>query len=251
MRRLRRVDLVVFDCDSTLTAIEGIDELARDHRDEVAALTDAAMRGEVPLEQVYGKRLSLVQPPLAAVEALGRLYIEHVVPDAREVVRALQAEGIQVRIMSGGLMPAVAMLATHLGIGERDVAAVGTVFGDNGEYTGFDTTSPLARTGGKRRLLEVWRRERSGTLMFVGDGITDLETRDVADVFVAYAGVIERPAVVAAADIVVRSASLAPILPLALGGQRPRHWAAQALFDRGLDQLETLYRSYLGNGPYS
>jgi hypothetical protein len=70
----------------------------------------------------------------------------------------------------------------------------------------------------------------------------------VADVFVAYAGVVERPAVVAAADIVVRSASLAPIFALALGGQKPRITASLPLYEKGMDLLESVYRSYLANG---
>ena len=43
---------VIFDCDSTLSAIEGIDELAVDCREDVERLTDAAMRGRIPLEEV-------------------------------------------------------------------------------------------------------------------------------------------------------------------------------------------------------
>jgi fermentation-respiration switch protein FrsA (DUF1100 family) len=84
--------------------------------------------------------------------------------------------------------------------------------------------------------------------MFVGDGATDLETADIADVFVAYAGVVERPNVVAAADIVVRSHSLAPIFTLALGGERPRDSQSQELFEKGIALLEPVYRSYLRNG---
>jgi phosphoserine phosphatase len=247
MRRLRRVDVVVFDCDSTLSSIEGIDELARDHEAEVSALTEAAMRGEVALEEVYGQRLSLVQPDRSSVAALGTQYVERVVPDALATIRALQGEGIQVRIMSGGLRPAVEHFATHLGIPCNYVAAVDVYFDGAGAYAGFDAASPLARAGGKRKLLEVWRRELRGALMFVGDGATDLETRDVADVFVAYAGVVERSAVVAAADIVIRSQSLAPVVPLALGGRRPRQASAQQLYDTGLGLLESVYRSYLSN----
>lgn len=50
-------DHIVFDCDSTLCAIEGIDELARDHKVAVAALTDRAMAGELALQDVYAQRL--------------------------------------------------------------------------------------------------------------------------------------------------------------------------------------------------
>ena len=53
--------VVCFDCDSTLSKIEGIDELAKlaGLGEEMARLTDAAMNGVVPLEAVYEKRLSL------------------------------------------------------------------------------------------------------------------------------------------------------------------------------------------------
>lgn len=251
MRRLRRVDAVIFDCDSTLSAIEGIDELALREGVDVTVLTASAMLGELRLEQVYAQRLALVKPSRSSVAALGEQYIERAVPDAHAVVAALQAEGIKVRIMSGGLRPAVERLATQLGIASRDVAAVDIKFTHDGAYDGFDEASPLARAGGKRELLEVWRRELAGAIMFVGDGATDLETNDVADVFVAYAGVVERPAVVAGADIVVRSASLAPVFTLALGGQPPAHARSQALYDKGLELLETVYRSYLGNGTAS
>ena len=59
---MRPFRTVLFDCDSTLSTIEGIEELAAANRPEIVALTEAAMRGEVPLETVYAKRLELVQP---------------------------------------------------------------------------------------------------------------------------------------------------------------------------------------------
>lgn len=245
MRTLRRVAAVVFDCDSTLSAIEGIDELAVDVREEVADLTDAAMRGEVPLEAVYGRRLELIRPDRAAIDALAEQYVERIVPDAAELVAALGFEGIDVRIMSGGLRPAVLAVARALGIADDRVAAVDIRFAADGSYAGFDHRSPLARAGGKRDVMQLWRQEIRGAAMMVGDGATDLEARGVADIFVAYAGVVHRAAVVAAADVVVRSPSLAPVLPLALGGERPRSAAGRALFDRGVELLEPVYRAAL------
>jgi phosphoserine phosphatase len=245
MRTLRRVAAVVFDCDSTLSAIEGIDELAAGRRDEVEALTEAAMRGEVPLEAVYGRRLELIRPTRAALAGLATKYVERIVPDAAEVVGALGFEGIDVRIMSGGLRPAVMAVAHALGIAEEKVAAVDIHFTGDGSYAGFDHRSPLARAGGKREVMSVWRQEIGGPVMMVGDGATDLEARGVADLFVAYAGVVHRTAVVSAADVVVRSHSLAPVLPLALAGERPRSQAGRALFEKGVELLEPNYRASL------
>jgi len=222
---------VLLDCDSTLSAIEGIDELAVHCREDVERLTDDAMRGRIPLEQVYGRRLELVNPTRASVEALGRLYVARLVPDARETAAALQAAGVDVRIISGGLLPAVMAVAQELGVSADRVIAVGISFHDDGSYAGFDASSPLAASGGKRRAIAEWHVDRPA--MMVGDGNTDLEARPVVDLFVAFAGVIERPSVVSAADVVVRANSLAPLLPLALHADELDHTPHRSVYERG------------------
>jgi phosphoserine phosphatase len=232
-----RFSTVVFDCDSTLSAVEGIDELAGPHRASIAALTDAAMRGELLLEEVYGRRLALVRPSRGRLAALGGLYVERLVPDARETVAALRAEGIAVRIVSGGLRPAVLAVARALEVPDDHVAAVDVRFDRNGEYAGWDDASPLAYTMGKRAQLESWGSALVPPVMIVGDGITDLEARPPADAFIAFAGVIAREAVIAAADAVVRERSLAPVLALALGGTQPRSSEGRALLARVADEM--------------
>lgn len=246
MRPLSRVAVVVFDCDSTLSAIEGIDELAGTRRGEVEALTAAAMRGELPLEAVYGRRLELIRPDARQIERLARQYVERLVPDAAAVVQALRAEGIHVRIVSGGLLPAVMAVADALDIARGDVAAVDIRFEAGGAYAGFDEASPLARSRGKCDVLAAWKAGAAGDrTMLVGDGATDAEAAGVVDLFVAYAGVTERAAVTDAADAVIRSASLAPVLPLALGGQAPRSDVHRRLFDKGVSLLDAHDRTRL------
>lgn len=235
MKPAVRFKTVIFDCDSTLSTIEGIEELARDHRAEVEALTDEAMRGTLPLEEVYGRRLQLVSPPRGRVIALGQRYVDTLVPDAREVFQALRAHGIGIRIISGGLRPAVVAVARELGIPEQDVAAVDIFFGSDGTYANFEESSPLAVSGGKRKVIDEWNVARP--VLMVGDGATDLEARPAVDAFVAFAGVVYRPQVVAGADYVIRERSLAPIVPIALGGQRPDDPATQSIFDRGVSLL--------------
>lgn len=207
-----RFGTVVFDCDSTLSAIEGVDELAAGHREAIAALTDSAMRGAVSLESVYGARLALIRPTRAAVEALAGQYIAAAVPDARETVQALLQGGIEVRILSGGLRQAILPFAAWLGLQDDHVAAVDLRFSADGSYAGFDEASPLGRSGGKHTVMEAWRQSLPGPILMVGDGITDLEARPAVERFVAFAGVIDRPAVTAAADAVIRAPSLRPVL---------------------------------------
>ena len=224
---------VVFDCDSTLSALEGIAELASDVRPEVDELTRAAMAGEVPLDEVYGRRLELIRPDRSDVEGLVPRYVEGLVDDAEATVTALRVAGVAVRIISGGLLPAVAGLAEHLGLDAGAVSAVPVRFDEAGGYAGFDDVGP-ARAGGKAEVIRAWRADGlPEPVMFVGDGATDLEAAADVDLFVAYAGVVERPEVVAAAPVILRSRSLAPIVPLALGADAPDHDRADVVYRRG------------------
>ncbi|MDQ3388682.1 MAG: HAD-IB family phosphatase [Gemmatimonadota bacterium] len=217
---------IVFDCDSTLSAIEGIDELAGAHIARIRTLTDAAMDGALPLEDVYGRRLALIRPSRSAVDALADRYVAALVEDAREVLAALLWLGKEVRIVSGGLLPPVEALARELGLAASDVAAVGIHFAADGSYAGFDSASPLTRSGGKEAAMRSWALPRP--LLLVGDGATDLEARPAADAFAAYMGVAWRPAVAAGADVVLRQRSLAPVLALAApaGGREAERVAA-------------------------
>ncbi len=231
-----RYRTVVFDCDSTLSALEGIEALAADHRREVETLTDSAMRGELALDAVYARRLELIRPDRSAVEGLIERYIAGLVEDAAATVQALVAAGVNVRVVSGGLLPAVLGLTRSLGLPDLAVAAVPLRFDERGEYVGFDDAAPTSRAGGKAEVLRAWKSGPDPLpepIMFVGDGATDLEARGEVDLFVAYAGVVERPEVLAAAPVVIRSRSLSPVLPLALADARPDDETGRRLYDRG------------------
>jgi phosphoserine phosphatase len=204
---------VVFDCDSTIAAIEGIDELAGPLAAEVRALTDAAMDGAMPLEEVYGRRLEIIRPTRPQVDALAAAYRDALVEDAAEVVAALRWLGKDVRLLSGGLLPPVAAIGRELGLSADAVAAVPIHFDPDGSYAGFGAESPLSRSGGKAVQIAAWNLPRPSAL--VGDGATDAEARLAVDAFIAYMGVVYREAVAAAADIVLRARSLAPVLFLA------------------------------------
>lgn len=240
-----RFRTVIFDCDATLASIEGIEALAGEHHERVVALTEAAMNGEVPLEEVYGRRLDLVRPTRARVEALGREYIDALVPDARESVAALRAEGVAVRVISAGVLPAVLALGRELGLGSESVAAVPIYFkgqsddGSSGDdvYAGYDRESPIASRGGKCAVIEGWKAEIQRPIMLVGDGANDLNARPVVDRFVAFAGVVARPAVIEAADDVIHARSLAPVVPIALGDRVPADPVAKELYEKGLRLL--------------
>ena len=205
--------LVFFDVDSTLAAIEGIDRLGADDP-EIARLTEAAMNGELPVEDVYARRLDVIRPTRDAVDALSREYVAAVVPGAAEVITSLRNRGIAVHLVTGGLAPAVLPLARFLGIRTGAVHAVGIRFGDDGRYLDFDRTSPLARSGGKERVIRDIRIREKGRAALVGDGVTDLEAKRAVDLFIGFGGVVARDAVREGADRFVEERSLLPVLEI-------------------------------------
>jgi len=186
-------ETIVFDCDSTLSSVEGIDELAGEHEEAVKELTRRAMDGEVPLDEVYGLRLKMIQPDRTAVERVAARYIDALVPGIAEVFKTLKSANKRLAIVSGGLLPAVVAVADALGVDRSAVYAVDLYFDSNGAYAGFQEDSPLARSGGKLEVLaNIAASPEAGSVALVGDGVTDLEALPAISRFVAWGGVVHR-----------------------------------------------------------
>lgn len=252
----RAFDLVFFDCDSTLTRIEGIDELARLKGlfDGVQRLTAAAMDGEVHLSSVYDQRLDLLRPTRADIRTIERLYQANIVPDARELIGALNFLRRQVFIVSGGLALAVIPFGESLGVPRGHIRAVDVVFnrlaGRWWDYRldreGFNPAEqyldhdagPLTETHGKADIVRELRERRTGKALLVGDGVSDLMARSAVDLLVGFGGVVHRERVAAEADVFFGCDSLAPVLPLAASPsdcQRCAQAGFQSLLDKGLN----------------
>jgi phosphoserine phosphatase len=204
---------VCFDCDSTLSRIEGIDELAsrRGHKLEVSRLTEAAMKGSLAIEAVYAERLSIVSPDEAAMTWLGERYVQDLVPGARETVEALHRLGKAVYLVSGGLLPAVRYLSRALAIPDAHVFAVTVHFDGAGAYQGLDSSSPLARADGKAVVCRHLAF-RHGHIAMVGDGMTDVAARAGGAYVIGFGGVAYREQVAKDADCYIAGPDLTATL---------------------------------------
>ncbi len=207
---------IAFDCDSTLTSIEGIEELAGPHREEIRRITDAAMSGAIAIESVFASRLALVGPTRRQVEWLAGRYVESLLPNVAPLVGALRWLEKRVCIVSGGLELPILEVARVIGVRAQDVFAVKVFHDALGAYAGFDESSPLARSRGKLEIAAVLARDAAaaGGLAFVGDGITDLEAQPACARFVAFGGVVRREAVFSAADERCLESDYGALLPL-------------------------------------
>ncbi|WP_240963692.1 HAD-IB family phosphatase [Luteolibacter luteus] len=195
--------VIFFDCDSTLSTIEGIDELGRARGPEifkmVEHLTNQAMNGEVPINEVFGRRMEIIRPDRATAEAVARLYIDTMVPGVAAVIEKLKADGWTPVILSGGFAPLIHPLAKELGIDH--VEAVPVYFDDDGGYAGYGVDYPTTRNGGKPEVIREWKKAMlPEVVVMMGDGVSDLEAKGEVDLFIGFGGVVAREAVRLGAD---------------------------------------------------
>ncbi|NCF68766.1 MAG: HAD-IB family phosphatase [Chloroflexi bacterium] len=242
---------VFFDCDSTLTAVEGIDILAESagKRWRVEVLTQAAMDGELDLEDVYAKRLRAVKPTHQQIRDIRRAYKRHMVQDAKALIAALQDLGHQVYIISGGLLEPVREFGVFLGVPSERIRAVGVTYnelsgqwwvGGNERYLDYEEGA-LTVSDGKAEIVQELLGEEHGRSLLVGDGYSDLLASRAVDLFAGFGGVVQRQRVAQKAPVFVQSTSLAPLLAIAAGPAAIRRLLKtphEALSRKALDLIQ-------------
>lgn len=254
MHRWTSYDLVFFDCDSTLSTIEGIDELARlkGKEQRVGLLTQKAMDGDLDLSEVYGKRLRAINPTRTELETIRNIYLETLVEDAAAVISALQFLQKHVYIISGGLLDAVKGFGERLGVAPDHIRAVELQYNElsgnwwhyqdpriQGQQKYMDyENGPLTVSAGKPEIVHQLAGDTWGRRILVGDGVSDLATRqNGVDLFVGFGGVVVRPKVEQNADVFIYTRSLAPMLPLVcgkLGWELLQNTPHAGVFQKGL-----------------
>ncbi|MFN8848550.1 MAG: phosphoserine phosphatase SerB [Inhella sp.] len=190
--RLRDFGLVAFDRDSTLIAIECIDEIAAlaGVGEQVAAITEAAMRGEITdFRESLTRRLALLEGQPEAL--LDRVLNERLRlnPGARELCAALKAAGLTLGLVSGGFTHFTRHVVAALGI---DVVRANELEIVNGRLTGrvrMQDWGDVVDGAEKRRFIEQHCARlglASTQAIAVGDGANDLPMMGVAGLSVAY-----------------------------------------------------------------
>jgi phosphoserine phosphatase len=211
-RKLSDFGLIAFDMDSTLITIECIDELAdfAGKKAEVAAVTEAAMRGEIDYRESLRRRLSL----LAGLDArvLARVYGERLLlsPGARELLAAAQAAGLRTAILSGGFTYFTERLRIELGF---DFATSNELEISGGKLTGR-VVGDIVDASAKAHHLARLKDElglRQEQVIAVGDGANDLLMMAEAGLSVAFHA---KPATRAKAGVAINFGGLDALLNL-------------------------------------
>ncbi len=186
-RRLGDYCLLAFDMDSTLITIECIDEIA-DYagcRKEVAAITEAAMRGDTDYDESLRQRAALLAGlPESTLE---RVYEERlrVTPGAERLIAAARQAKLYVLLVSGGFTFFTERLRERLGL---DFACANTLEVIDGTLTGR-VLGEIINAEGKKRALErtcAAIGADPSCAIVIGDGANDLEMMSIAGISIAY-----------------------------------------------------------------
>lgn len=208
--------LIVMDMDSTLINIECIDEIAdfMNIKPQVAAITEAAMRGEIDFETSLTQRVALLKD--LPVELLDRVYNERLMlnPGAELMLKTVQQAGIKTALVSGGFTFFTDKLKKRLNL---DFTQANVLTEANGYLTG-EITGAICGAQAKADFL-LARCDELGIspqqAIAMGDGANDLLMMAVAGLSVAYHA---KPKVQEAANTILNFSGLDGVLGLL---QRP------------------------------
>jgi phosphoserine phosphatase len=198
--RLAERKLLIMDVDSTLIQQEVIELLAAyaGKREEVAAVTEAAMRGELDFTQSLHARVAVLAGLPAAVVDSVRNEVKLSL-GAAELVAAFKAAGHVVAVVSGGFNQILEPIAAELGLDYWQANELEIV---DGELTG-KVLGPVVDRAAKEKFLREWSAAEGIALehtVAVGDGANDLDMLGAAGIGVAFNA---KPAVRAVADAAV------------------------------------------------
>ena len=179
--------LVAMDMDSTLLAIESIDEIADMHgmKPQVSEITQRTMRGEIVFAESLRQRTALLQG--LHEDALQQVYDERVrlSPGAENMLERMKSAGLKSIVISGGFTFFTDRIKTKLNL---DYAAANKLEIADGKLTG-KVMGEIIGASGKAAVLKSVREKlglRREQVIAIGDGANDLKMMEEAGVSIAY-----------------------------------------------------------------
>jgi phosphoserine phosphatase len=215
--------LVCFDFDSTIIKYECLDRLARlcHNYDQVKKITDKGMSGEIDFNTSLTLRMDMMKPKKKYIQTYERICsMDDFNPNVIRYINYLQNRKKDIFVISGGFEELIFKHTDMLNIPKENVICNKMFFDKDGKFTGFDNERPTAHSFGKRTVIENLKEkydienkrkdnhvhgltENDGGVIMIGDGETDLQTKDVCDLFVGYGGVTVRQNVKDKAEVFI------------------------------------------------
>lgn len=202
---------IIFDFDSTLVSIEGLDEIARRRGqiEKIKQITNSGMNGNLSFNKSLKTRFEIISPNLKDIELLIKDYQNSLIPGAADLIKKLQKNGLNVFVSTGGIKAAVLPVCKKLGIKDENVFAVCTTIDTHGNLV-LKETCIMTKDFGKIQIVHMIRR--SGLTVVIGDGMTDFEAGKHAEKFVGFGGIVQRERVKLLSEHYITELSLTKLL---------------------------------------
>ncbi len=206
----RRKRLLLADMDSTIITVECIDELAEfaGLREEVSAITEKAMRGELDFKDAFRKRVGMMKG--LSKDVLHQAYEDRVdiTPGAKQLVSTMKLNGAYTALVSGGFTFFTSRVRTEVGFDMDESNEL--MFGPDG-LTG-EAQEPILDSSAKlNRLIQLRNnmKLKSREVMAIGDGANDIPMIREAGLGIAFRA---KPVAIEAADASVKFGDLTTVL---------------------------------------
>jgi phosphoserine phosphatase len=202
---------IFFDFDSTLANAETLDMLGdfAGVGTEVRKLTDASMNGDIPMEEIFERKVDMIAP---SREMIDRVNTRNLLTEGmEETIAALQKLGKEVFILTSNFTILVEPWAKKLNIAPERIIGNELFFDDEGNYLGMNMTNPLAHGGGKRIVIEQHVKEKEFAVM-IGDSVSDMATQPSVAKFIGFGGIVARDRVREGADVFVEDSNAQALL---------------------------------------
>jgi D-3-phosphoglycerate dehydrogenase len=205
----------VFDFDSTLTSVEGLDLLAeislKDNPDkdevvkQIQEITDLGIDGDISFTDSLSRRIKLLKANKAQLSELIAILKTKLSTSVKANKAFFNSHHDKIYVISCGFKEFIDPVVADLGISADRVFANTFKFDSEGTIVGFDESNPLSQHNGKVRCLKDSGIE--GEIQIIGDGYSDFVMRKegVAQTFFAYTENVSRKKATDNADYVVAS----------------------------------------------
>lgn len=215
MTAIKEKKIFIIDFDSTITKVEGLDQLAAIALaqspngakivKQIKELTDAGMNGELSLSESLSKRMSLLNANKRHVETLVEFLLENISDSFERNKKFLEEYADQILVVSSGFKDFIIPVVVYLGLKAENVYANTFIYNDSGDIIGVDNSNVLSQTGGKIELVKSLNLDAHVSV--IGDGFTDYEIKQhgLADRFYAFVENVERQKVIDVADFTIKS----------------------------------------------
>ena len=207
--KIKNADIFCFDVDSTVLNNEGIDQLSKylNLDERVSEITNITMNGDMSFEESLDMRLNIIKPSVNDIKSFIDANLLEFTDGIIDFIQLLQKNGKIIYLISGGFESLILPYAKILNIPKENVIANRFIHNSlTGEYMTFDKTSFTSKSGGKKEALQsIKNKYEKCSIIMIGDGVTDLEAKTEAELFIGFGGIVERKIVKDNSDCFIKS----------------------------------------------